>query len=87
MDKDFQISMAEIEDKKGKVYILFLPDGMSESQLSWYNKSFRDEWQDIMDHSKLIIAYGQLDNGYELIESSKDMIEDIISEDGDKNNE
>lgn len=84
MDKDMQVSMAEIEDKKGKVYILFLPDGMDENQLSWYNKQFRDEWQDIMDHSKLIVAYGELDNGYELIESSKDMIQDIISEDGEQ---
>lgn len=80
-----QISMAEIEDKEGKVYILFLPPGMDESQLSWYNKQFRDEWQDIMDHSKLIVAYGELDNGYEIIESSKDMIKDIISEDGEEN--
>lgn len=79
-----QVSMAEIEDKEGKVYILFLPDGMDENQLSWYNKQFRDEWQDIMDHSKLIVAYGELDNGYELIESSKDMIQDIISEDGEQ---
>lgn len=84
MDKDMQVSMAEIEDKEGKVYILFLPDGMDENQLSWYNKQFRDEWQDIMDHSKLIVAYGELDNGYELIESSKDMIQDIISEDGEQ---
>jgi hypothetical protein len=84
MDKDMQVSMAEIEDKEGKVYILFLPDGMDENQLSWYNKEFRDEWQDIMDHSKLIVAYGELDNGYELIESSKDIIQDIISEDGEQ---
>lgn len=79
-----QVSMAEIEDEEGKVYILFLPDGMDENQLSWYNKQFRDEWQDIMDHSKLIVAYGELDNGYELVESSKDMIQDIISEDGEQ---
>ena len=86
MDKDMEISMAEIEDKDGKVYILFLPsNSMTENELSWYNKQFKQEWDEQMEYSKLIIAYGKLDNGYKIIESGKDMIQDIISESEENN--
>ena len=86
MKRDLQISMAEVEDKEGKVYILFLPSNkMTENELSWYNKQFKQQWDEQMQHSKLIIAYGELDNGYEIIESGKDIIQDIISEDEENN--
>jgi len=84
MDKDIQISVGEMVDEEGKVYIMFLPKGMTEDELSWYEKQFRQQWDETMDHSKLIIGYGSINNGYEIIESSKDMIQDIISEDGEQ---